>query len=208
MMKSIYWLGIISLTCLSGLLAQTNPSSREDSEAERKKLLRAADQIDVIQAELDTLRAQADQNRAEIDRLKNELAAARSENAMLKNDILTLKAAVEKLDTMRAQERELLLKEVSKIVADGSKSHTAPVVPPPAQAKTEEPSAPVPAPNPTGETGYTYTVQKGDTLWAIVEAYHEQGVKVTVDEIRRANKMSKNQALQTGQKLFIPKKAE
>lgn len=207
MMKPIYWLVIVSLTCLSGLPAQTNPSTREDSEAERKKLLRAADQIDIIQAELDTLRAQADQNRAEIDRLKNELAAARSENAMLKNDILTLKSAVEKLDTVRAQERELLLKEVSKIVADGSKNHPAPVVPPPA-TKKEEPPAPQPESSPAAETGYTYTVQKGDTLWAIVEAYHEQGVKVTVDEIRRANKMSKNQSLQTGQKLFIPKKSE
>jgi LysM repeat protein len=206
MLKSIYWFGIISLTCLSGLSAQTNPATREDSEAERKKLLRAADQIDIIQAELDTLRAQADQNRAEIDRLKNDLAAARNENAMLKNDILALKTAVEKLDAVRAQEREVLLKEVSKIVADGSKNSPAPVLPPPV-TKKEEPPVPQPENSPAAETGYTYTVQKGDTLWAIVEAYREQGVKVTVEEIRRANKMSKSQSLQTGQTLFIPKKS-
>jgi LysM repeat protein len=54
--------------------------------------------------------------------------------------------------------------------------------------------------------GFYHAVEKGETLSIIVAAYNEHGVKVTVDDIRKANNLSPNSVLKIGQKLFIPKK--
>ena len=39
----------------------------------------------------------------------------------------------------------------------------------------------------------------------IRDAYRENGVNVTVSEIRKANGLTQTSVLKTGQKLFIPK---
>jgi LysM repeat protein len=54
------------------------------------------------------------------------------------------------------------------------------------------------------EKGYEYTVQSGDTLSAIVQAYRDQGVKVTVDDVLKANPSLKPSSMRVGQKIFIP----
>ncbi len=70
----------------------------------------------------------------------------------------------------------------------------APSVPPPTVA-------PPPSTAPSTATGTTYTVKKGDTLWAISQKY-----KVTVDAIVKANPSIKDpNQLSIGQKLVIPK---
>jgi nucleoid-associated protein YgaU len=200
---------ILILACTATAWAQINPGAREDEAAERKKLLRAADQLEVMQAEMDTLRAQIDQQKGEVDRLKNEAAAVKNENAMLRNDVTSLKGAIEKLDAARAKEREVLLTEVSKIVAEGGKKNLPVTAPPREEVKDSELVSPKPevsSAEETPEKGYAYTVQKGDTLWAITEAYRAQGVRVTMEEICEANRMTKHTPLRSGQKLFIPKK--
>ena len=56
----------------------------------------------------------------------------------------------------------------------------------------------------TPQSGYDYTVQKGDTLLAIAKAYREQGVKVSTDEILKANPGLDPKTMKVGQKIFIP----
>ena len=55
------------------------------------------------------------------------------------------------------------------------------------------------------QKGYYHIVASGETLTLICEAYRENGVKVTVAEIRKANGLTEKSALKAGQKLFIPK---
>jgi nucleoid-associated protein YgaU len=47
-----------------------------------------------------------------------------------------------------------------------------------------------------------YTVQKGDTLWAIAKKYYGDGNKYT--EIAKANNISNPNVISVGQKLLIP----
>jgi LysM repeat protein len=54
------------------------------------------------------------------------------------------------------------------------------------------------------EKGIEYTIQPGDTLSAVVQACKERKVKVTVDQILKANPGLKPEKLRAGQKIFIP----
>ena len=66
-----------------------------------------------------------------------------------------------------------------------------------------------PTPTATGpQKGYDYTIQRGDTLLAIAKAYREQGIKVTTDQILKANPGLDPKSLIVGKKIFIPAPAK
>ena len=94
-----------------------------------------------------------------------------------------------------SDDRDLILKEIEKL----GKSITA-------SASRPRPAADEPRPRAADvpDKGYEYVVQSGDTLSAIVTAYREQGVKVTVDQVLKANPGLKASSLQVGKKIFIP----
>ena len=201
---------LLSLLLILPALAQTDPGAQQDAQDERRKLLRAADQIETLQANLDaatvqlnTLKAGLEQNRTDLDAAKTDIAALKAANTALKSDNAALREAIEKLDAARAEERKLLLEQISKIVADSPKR-----VAPPNPTKEDKPVEPSPANASKGGTqqGFDYVVAKGDTLRAIAAAYAAHGVHVTVADLRDANNLAKTDAIHVGQKLFIPKK--
>ncbi len=170
-----------------------SPGDLEDARAERTKLLRAADQIELFTQQAETQRTEIAALQTQVTDLKSQLAAQTQELA-------AIRAALEKSEVARAKERETLLAEVSKLVAGHSS--------PPASIAAASPPITTPAAPSAGsakEKGYWHTVESGQTLSAIAAAYQEQGVHVTVEELRRKNKLSKDAKLKVGQKLFIPK---
>ncbi|MDX6767236.1 MAG: LysM peptidoglycan-binding domain-containing protein [Candidatus Methylacidiphilales bacterium] len=174
-------LGMILCGLASTLPAAFDPAAAEDAAIERQKILKASDQIELLVQQNEQLRLQVQEMRADIDKL-------RGENAELRKTL----AAQEKA---RAAEKEALLKEVSNIVASG-KSTPAPPTPP---------AAPGPTPSAGAEEGFEHIVQAGQSLWSIAKAFQDQGIKVSVEDIRNANHLKDNN-LHTGQKLFIPRK--
>jgi phage tail protein X len=56
----------------------------------------------------------------------------------------------------------------------------------------------------TSDRGFEYVIKSGDTLDAIVQAYREKNVKVSVSQILNANPGLKAERLRVGQKIFIP----
>lgn len=54
------------------------------------------------------------------------------------------------------------------------------------------------------EKGYEYVIQSGDTLSSVAQAYREKNIKVTVDQILKANPGLNANKLKVGQKIFIP----
>lgn len=165
---------IVGVTILLGLpfvLNAQNPGSIADAEMERQKILKAADQMEVLTHKMESMQL-------ELAGLKQSIAELQTENTSLKNQLLVVKSNSEK-------EREALLTEIGKIISEGG-------------------SASLPS-GPQSTEGYEHVVQKGQSLWAIANAFQKQGVKVTVDDIRRANKLDEDSFLKVGQKLFIPK---
>ena len=79
--------------------------------------------------------------------------------------------------------------------------------PPPAPEAAPAAEEPVPAPEPSGEpapepTTRTYTVESGDTLWAIAERFYGDGNKYQV--IAEASGISNPDLIHPGEVLTIP----
>lgn len=120
-----------------------------------------------------------------LETMQLEVAGLREEIAKLKNENTQLRGELAALETRQNKSREALIEEVGKIVAE-----------------SEPPSAPATQPS----QGYEHIVEKGQSLWAIANAFQKQGVKVSVDDIRKANNLKEEAILRVGQKLFIPEK--
>ncbi|MFQ3670294.1 MAG: LysM peptidoglycan-binding domain-containing protein [Verrucomicrobiia bacterium] len=175
---------------LYSLPAQSlDPAQREDLEIERQRILRAADQIEVIVDQHNKIVRELDALKASQQALAKELAERKAENERLTTSL-------QELTARQTKERDALLKEVAKLVAE-NKATSTPAPPPP--AATPKNPAPV-------EEGFEHVVARGETLWAITQAYRQAGVAVTMDDIRAANGLKDGQPLRVGQKLFIPKK--
>ena len=58
------------------------------------------------------------------------------------------------------------------------------------------------------ENGYEYKVAEHDTLSIIAKAYRDQGIKVTSEQILKANPGLNPNSLKVGQKIFIPAPAK
>ena len=121
------------------------------------------------------------------------------------DDLKKLADQVQEIDKKRQADRELILKEIEKLgkVSGGSAtSHKTP----PAISTTV---ADNPASAATGpQKGYEYSIQRNDTLSIVAKAYRDQGIKVTADQILKANPGLNPNALKVGQKIFIPAPAQ
>jgi len=171
-----FWaVGILSLGTILPLPAQVSPGASEDAEAERRKILKAADQVDRMDSAVEEMKAR-------IAALEKLLEDVKQESNSLKESLASTAAKAEK-------EKKSLLEEVSKMLAE---------------MKTKEKPA-SPSAKPAQREGYEHTVAKGDTLSSIAQAYNkEYGLKLTVESLRKANQLPKEAALKVGQKLFIP----
>ena len=172
---------LIGVLLFSGLLlpfplpAQVDPGAAEDAEAERRKILKAADQVDRMDAAVEEMKVR-------IASLEKLLEDVKAQSNSLKESLASTAAKAEK-------EKESLLEEVAKMLAEMK-----------AKEKKAEPT-----PKPAEREGYEHTVAKGDTLSSIAQAYNkEYGLKVTVESLRKANQLSKESTLKVGQKLFVP----
>ena len=176
-----------------------NPAQQEDARIEREKVLRAADQIEIILPQIESLKTEVQTLKAQVDRLQLENA--------------TLKKSLSTLETSRTKEREALLDEVSKILADSGSSKATLKTPTKnsVATTTNHTSLPKSAITTTNETtkeqvGYEHVVGEGQTVSSIVKAFNQAGIKVTVNDIIKANNLGADAKVRVGQKLFIPKK--
>ena len=256
---------LVSFACLAlPLVAQVpDPGASQDEEAGRQKILKAADQIDLLEGN-------AEATRTAVDAMKADVAKLRDENTALKLQVSSLQDAVQKMEDDRAKyrqeieaanekERQVLIDEVSRLVASKGSvsaktvakkkaepepeaeskpepkstevhaSHDS-LAPPPDTATTgptnpienagvadsssgaashDAAADPAPAavvtPPPRKHKAYEHIVAPHETLTMICNAFRDQGVKVTVAQIRKANGMTEKSTLKVGQKLFIPK---
>lgn len=172
--------------CVPGLRAQ-DPLTEE--------------RLDKLSGQIESLiEGQAAQNRrltqlaADLQRLTERVNAANNGTASAE-DLRRLAERVQEIDRKRESDREAILKQIEALAKIDR-------TPPPRTHQRTPPETP--PTRPADEKGYEYTVQAGDTLSVIVEAYRQQGVKTSISEIQKANEGLNPNRLRPGQKIFIP----
>ncbi len=140
-----------------------------------------------------------------LDALEKEINELRDKSSggtgVSQDDLQKLADQVQEIDKKRQADRELILKEIEKLGKAGGGSGSGRKSPPAVSTTPTD----NPAPTGTGpQKGYDYTIQRGDTVLAIAKAYREQGIKVTTDQILKANPGLDPKNLIVGKKIFIP----
>jgi regulator of replication initiation timing len=144
---------ILGLGYLAGTMAlrAQDPGVQQDAEAAREKLLKASDQIDMIQSN-------AEATQTAMNGMKADIAKLQAENTSLKQQLADLQAAFEKAEAARVKEQQVLVDSVARMLASGKssggvKSSTKKKekeAPAPASAAVA--STPTPTKTPDGET--------------------------------------------------------
>ena len=163
-------------------------------------------QIDQLNGKIqDLLDAQTAQNKrldgleksiGDLQAKLNKPAAPESASA---EDLKKLAVQLQEIDKKRQADNEQILKTIEKLGKGGGGSSV------PTHKITPTVSTNDSTNNATGpQKGYDYTIAAGDTVSSIAKACRAQGVKVTTDQILKANPGLNPNSLIVGKKIFIP----
>lgn len=120
-------------------------------------------------------------------------------NYASQDDLKKLAASLDKVDQSRRSDYETVVKsleELRKVLTNAAKPAA---VKPPVSSESGGDAAPQ-----GSEKGYWHVIKSGDTISAVAKAYSEQGIKVTTDDILKANPGLKPESLAVGKKIWIP----
>lgn len=190
-MKRISFLLVAVLLCSA-------PVVRAQDAATEERLNKLSGHIDDLLA----MKVEQDKRIAalvkEVDALR-EQASKPSGNYASAEDVRTLREKLKEIDEKRVADNERIVKEIEKL---GKVSAPKPpkgnktVVPP-----KDEPGK---AGGAGGEKGFKHTIASGDTISTIAQAFRDKGVKITSEQILKANPGLKPDKLRVGQEIFIP----
>jgi LysM repeat protein len=105
-------------------------------------------------------------------------------------DVKHLADKLQEVDRTRREDDEKILQGVEKAVKTLGSRPSPPAAPSVSSG--------------TSDKGFEYVVQQGDTLSVIVAAYRDKNIKVTVEQILKANPGLVPEKMRLGQKIFIP----
>jgi LysM repeat protein len=190
-MKRIsFLLAVVALSAAPALLAQ--------DAATEERLNRLSGQIEDLKAGQDSLRKQIEALMKEIESVR-EQASKPSGNYAAQEDLKTLEKAVKEVDQKRIEDAEKIQTQLLNL-----RKGLLSAPPTQNQKKAASPAANDVPVGDKPEKGFEYTIQKGDTLSTIVQAYRDKNIKVSTDQILKANPDLKPEKMRVGQKIFIP----
>jgi LysM repeat protein len=192
MKKIVRWAGLLTLC-----VALQSPA--QDAAVE-ERLNQLSGKIDnLIEGQEAQRKRIADLTR-EIEELRDQQNKPQPTYAS-QEDLKRLADALQQLDRKRLEDYDKIRAELLKLGRTISES--APTAPrPQRQAPKETTSAEKP---PRNDSGFEYVVEKNDTLSVIAQrCRQEKNLKVTPDQILKANPGLKPERLRVGQKIFIP----
>jgi TolA-binding protein len=118
-----------------------DPGASQDAEAAREKLLKASDQIDMMETNAETTKQAVDGMKAELSKIEDANTALKEQVSTLQDTVTKQQDEIARMQADQEKERQALIDEVSSLVAEKSTTHhhiTAPA--------TDDDSTPAPAP--------------------------------------------------------------
>jgi LysM repeat protein len=179
------------------------PRARAQDAATQAQLDKITGQIQDIQDEMHNQEQQITDLEKKISDMQEKLSTPAGNDFASADDLKKLAEQVQKIDQNRQQDNKKILDALEKL-SKGGGFHRPPPSDNPVSPNTS-PGDTVPTANTGGpQNGYEYTIAPGNTLNKIVKAYRAQGVKVTVDDVLKANPGLDPKNLIVGKKIFIP----
>jgi LysM repeat protein len=179
----------------------TAPALRADDAATEERLNKLAGRIDDLVAGQESLRNRIQALEREVEAVREQVAKPTG-NYASQEELKRLADAVKDVDQKRMKDAEQVQAQflkLSKVVAVAPPPSSKK---PPANSSIERASTET---SPAPEKGFgEYTIQKGDTLSLIVQAYRDKNIKLTADQIVKANPGLVAEKLKVGQKIWIP----
>ncbi len=197
-MKRLSYLPVICLLSLAPLArGQDNATAAARQEEIDERFKRLSGQVDdILKSQAEQLRRLGDLEDA-VKNLRDQQSRPNASYAS-QEDLKRLADAIKEVDNNRLKDYEKIREEIGqlgKVLAAPSTS--TPVARPTSHGNVD-------AGTKQDENGYWYVVKRGDFFSSIAKAFNEQGVKVTVDQIEKANPNVDSTRLRVGQKIFIP----
>lgn len=188
-MKRVFFLAAISLCLLPEL-------SRGADAGTEERFNQLTGKIQDIIASQEAQRKQLDELSREVQSLRDEQSKP-SPNYASQDDLKRLAEALKEVDRKRMDDNDKIHDELLRLAK--KLSMPAPAAPRHSASSNDENPAPS-----ADKKGYEYVIKPGDTLSMIVQAYKEQNIKVTVEQILQANPGLKPERLVVGKSIFIP----
>jgi LysM repeat protein len=209
-MKRFSFWSMICLLCTAPLVRAQAPIATQEIEENYKRLKATVDDLrEAQEAQQKNLTASLASVRKEISEV-SEQQSKHSGNYATQEELNQLVKAVQEIDRKREADKELILKKLSEL----GKALTA--TPIPTHHSKEKPAiktTPLDSASNGGDSAvggheneltFNYTIKSGDTFGSIAKAYRESGVKVTSEQIAKANPTVQPGKLLIGQKIVIP----
>jgi len=189
---------MISLVAACVMLAA--PIAPAQDAATQERLDKLSGQIsDLIEVQRSLQKQIAEVSR-EVDSLRSQMNRP-NENNVTHNDLKPLVKAIEEVDRKRIEDARAVQNQLANIAKSLEAAAKSKPDRTPPRVSSDAGSGGAPT---KPERGYEYEVKSGDTLSTILQAYREQGVKVTTDQVLKANPGLKPERMKVGQKIFIP----
>jgi LysM repeat protein/outer membrane murein-binding lipoprotein Lpp len=186
------------VVCLS--LAGARVLCAQDAASE-ERYNKLSGQIEDLRSAQESLNRKIDALGKDIESVRAHMDKQPSGSFASEEDVKRLADSVKEVDRKRLDDYEKIrteLKSLGKTLAASTPS----IHKNSASSTDENPSR-------TRNTGateqvYEYEVKKGDTLSVIVQAYRDNNIKITRDQILKANPGLKPEKMRVGQKIRIP----
>lgn len=189
----------ISILLVGGSLCLV-PAARGQDAATQQRFDELSGKIETLVAGQEVLRKQVTELSRELETVREQASKPQPTYAS-QDDLKRVADAVNEESRKRIEDYDKIraeLKSLGKVLA-------APAPPPKKSTSTQPPPNTSDREKPAGdEKGFEYKVKSGDTLSTIIQAYRDEGKKVKLDDILKANPGLKPEKLKVGQTIFIP----
>jgi LysM repeat protein len=183
---------------LAALTLCAGPALRAQDAGTEERFNKLAGQIEDLRAGQDALRRQLETLGKELDSIREQVNKPTG-NYASQEDLKRVAEAIKEVDRKRIEDADKIhddLLNLKKSLSVPPPPKPKPVVTPNEGSNSDPSSVP--------SKGYEYVVKKGDTLSIIVQAYRDNNIKVSTEQILKANPGLKPERMKVGQKIFIP----
>jgi LysM repeat protein len=176
------------------------PVLRAQDAASEERYNKLSGQIEDLRSTQESLNHKIEGLAKDIEALRIHMDKQPSGNFASDEDVKRLAESVKEVDRKRLDDYERIrteLKNLGKTLAAST----------PSVHKNSAPSSDESSPKGKStlpDKWFEYEVKKGDTLSLIVQAYRDNNIKITRDQVLKANPELKPEKMRVGQKIKIP----